>query len=92
MGQVRAHVFIEGSVQGVFFRARARDQALRLGLKGWVKNTPDGRVEAVFEGEKAQVERMVDWCHLGPPSARVAGVRVSREEPGEEFSTFSVKY
>jgi acylphosphatase len=61
----RAHVYIRGKVQGVFFRASTKDQASMLGLKGWVKNCLDGDVEAVFEGEKAAVDNIVNWCKKG---------------------------
>ena len=77
MTAVRAHVFISGYVQGVNFRVYTRQQARLLGLWGWVRNMPDGRVEAVFEGERALVDRMLEWCHRGPPSASVEGVETA---------------
>ncbi|MHA1506503.1 MAG: acylphosphatase [Candidatus Asgardarchaeia archaeon] len=89
---VRAHVFISGIVQGVFFRATMREMALKLGVKGWVRNLPDGRVEAVIEGEKEKVEKMIEWCHHGPPSARVEKVEVKWEEFKGEFDTFRIKF
>ena len=88
----RAHVFIEGRVQGVFFRAHTKEKAEELGLKGWVRNLPDGRVEAVFEGEKSKIEKMIEWCHIGPSLARVEKVEVKWEEPKDEFKDFSMKY
>ncbi len=69
--KARVHVVIEGRVQGVFFRASTRDEARARGLGGWVRNLPDGRVEAVFEGDKAVVENMLAWCRQGPPYAYV---------------------
>lgn len=69
--RVRVHVLIEGRVQGVFFRASTRDEARARGLSGWVRNLADGRVEAVFEGDKAVVENMLAWCRKGPPYAYV---------------------
>ncbi len=69
--KVRVHVLIEGRVQGVFFRASTRDEARARGLAGWVRNLADGRVEAVFEGDKAVVENMLAWCRKGPPYAYV---------------------
>lgn len=90
--KARAHVFVEGRVQGVFFRANTAERAEALGLTGWVKNTRDGRVEAVFEGQKADVERMVQWCYKGPPGAVVTNVEVAWEEPEGGFRDFSVKY
>ena len=81
----RAKVIVQGSVQGVFFRAETRDRARSLGLAGWVRNVPDGTVEAVFEGVDERVESMVDWCRRGPGGARVEEVEVAWTEPeGEE--------
>ena len=81
MAAVRAHVYVSGLVQGVSFRWYAIQQARRRGVAGWVRNLPDGRVEAVFEGADADVKALVDWCREGPPSARVSGVEVVSEEP-----------
>ena len=92
MVNVRAHVFISGKVQGVFFRAHTRDEALKRDLKGWVRNLPDGRVEAVFEGEEENVKSMIEWCRQGPPLARVKNVEVKWEEYRGEFDTFSIVY
>jgi acylphosphatase len=78
---VRAHVFVSGLVQGVSFRWYAIQNARRLGVAGWVRNLPDGRVEAVYEGPGQPVDEMVAWSHQGPPSARVNDVEVSWEEP-----------
>jgi len=81
----RAKVVVHGSVQGVFFRAETRDRARSLGLAGWVRNAPDGTVEAVLEGDDEQVESMVEWCRRGPDGARVEEVEVAWSEPqGEE--------
>jgi acylphosphatase len=79
--RARAHVFVSGRVQGVFYRANTRDTARDLGVDGWVRNLDDGRVEAIFEGPQEYVEEMVDWCHDGSPSARVEDVDVEYEEP-----------
>lgn len=76
-----AHVFVSGHVQGVFFRESARQEAERLGVSGWVRNLPDGRVEAVFEGDADAVKRMAEWCAKGPPAARVDNVSVGYERP-----------
>ncbi len=92
MEKVRARVIIEGRVQGVFFRYHTQEMAYRLGIKGWVKNRRDGRVEAVFEGEKDLVNQMIQWCYHGPPEARVSGVRVNWEEYRGEFQDFSITY
>jgi acylphosphatase len=82
----RAHVFISGRVQGVWFRASTKDRADELSLRGWVRNLPDGRVEAVFEGDDRAVEEMVEWCRHGPPMARVDGIEISYEKPQGETS------
>ena len=82
---------IYGKVQGVWFRAHTKDMADKLGIKGWVRNVPDGSVEAVFEGDDESVEKIIEWCHRGPPLARVEGVEVEYEEPrGEE--KFEIRY
>lgn len=83
---------VEGRVQGVFFRAHTQEMAHLLHLKGWVKNRRDGRVEALFEGEKAEVDQMIQWCHRGPAEARVANVQVIWEDYTGEFDDFSVTY
>ena len=92
MGEVsRARVVVGGRVQGVFFRARTRDKAASLSLAGWVRNVPDGTVEAVFEGPRAQVEHAIAWCGHGPPHAAVDSMDVTWEEPAGEPG-FSVRY
>jgi len=80
----RAHVFISGRVQGGWFRASTRDKAEELSLSGWVRNLPDGRVEAVFEGDDKAVDEMVEWCHYGPSLARIDTVNIEYEEPQGE--------
>lgn len=79
--RTRAHVFVSGTVQGVYYRATTRDTARENGLDGWVRNLDDGRVEAVFEGPEDAVEELVDWCHTGSPAAEVRDVEVEFEEP-----------
>ncbi len=90
--KARAHVYVSGHVTGVFFRAHTQELAQRLGVSGWVRNLRDGRVEAVFEGEREQVEEMVKFCRTGPPGAHVADVEVKLEGYKGEFSGFKVKY
>jgi acylphosphatase len=87
----RAHVMVTGRVQGVFFRASTSDVAQGLGLRGWVRNLPQGGVEAVFEGERKKVEEALAWCRTGPPGARVAHCDVIWEEPRGEGS-FTIRY
>ena len=83
-GRRMAHAVITGRVQGVFYRASCRDEAAARGLAGWVRNNPDGSVEAVFEGPEAVVREMLDWCRRGPPSAAVEKVAVTWESAGGE--------
>ena len=90
--KTRVHVIISGRVQGVWFRASTKDTAIQLGLKGWVKNTSDGKVEAVFEGEERKVNEMISWCHVGPSLAKVTDVKIKTEESTEEFEEFNVIY
>lgn len=82
--RTRAHVYVSGKVQGVYFRATTRDTAREHGVDGWVRNLEDGRVEAVFEGPESDVESMVEFCHEGSSAARVDDVEVSEEEPRGE--------
>lgn len=88
--KVRAHVFFSGRVQGVFFRAHTRDCAQSLGLTGWVKNSPDGRVEAVFEGEEATVEDAINWCSTKQPFADVTSKEVQMSKTLDEFESFTI--
>lgn len=92
MEKARARVIIEGRVQGVFFRYHTQDVAFKLGVKGWVKNRRDGRVEALFEGEKERVDQIIQWCHRGPYEARVTKVHLDWEEYIGEFEDFSINY
>jgi acylphosphatase len=86
----RAHIRVSGQVQGVFFRDSTRQKAEELGLSGWVKNLPDGRVEAVFEGPSERVREMVRWCEVGPQHASVENVDSDFEDPGEDLQGFEV--
>lgn len=100
---VQAHVWVSGRVQGVFFRASTREEAMRRGVVGWVRNLPDGRVEAVFRGRREAVDACLAWCREGPPGARVDRLEVKWESPGQAagqaraqaagqaLSTFSVR-
>jgi acylphosphatase len=81
MNKVRAHLFISGIVQGVFFRHYTFETAHKLGLTGWVRNLPNCQVETVFEGPKDKVYEMIKWCHHGPPSAKVTSVNIQWETP-----------
>ena len=88
--RTRAHVFVSGNVQGVFYRANTRDTAREAGVDGWVKNLEDGRVEAVFEGPEDAVESLVEWCHEVSPRARVDDVSVEYEDP-EGVERFAIR-
>jgi acylphosphatase len=86
-----AHVFVEGEVQGVGYRANAWSVAKRLGVAGWVRNLADGRVEAIIEGEKEDVEKMIGWCNRGPPGAYVKRVKAEWVPYMAEFKTFEIR-
>lgn len=87
---VRKHVLISGRVQGVYFRQYTWERAQALGVTGWVRNRRDGRVEAVFEGEKEAVEKMIAWCWQGSPAAHVENVKVIDEDYKGEFRDFQI--
>ncbi len=89
---LRAHAVIHGRVQGVFFRAGTRDEAVRIGVAGWVRNLPDGSVEALFEGETLKVEEILGWSHKGPSGARVSSVDIEFEPYKGEFKRFEIRY
>jgi acylphosphatase len=84
-------VYVSGMVQGVFFRYETRERARGRGLAGWVRNLPDGRVEAVFEGPPNDVEAMVEWCRSGPRGASVTHVESIGEDP-EGLEGFDVRH
>jgi acylphosphatase len=86
----RAHLRIHGTVQGVSFRAYARDQARKLQLKGWVRNLPDGDVEALAEGGPDAVDAFVRWCHQGSPEAAVESVKLVDPPASGELATFEI--
>ncbi len=90
--KVRIHAFVSGRVQGVFFRATTKEMADKLGLKGWVRNLPDGRVEVVAEGSKEAIRTLIEFLKRGPPLAKVENIEI-REEPYKgEFETFEIIY
>ncbi len=88
----RVHVWISGLVQGVFFRYHTRKLAKKLGVRGWVRNLPDGRVEAVMEGEEEALKKMLEFCREGPPGAEVERVEIKWERPKGEFDDFEIQY
>ncbi len=89
--KVRAHIVIGGRVQGVFFRLETRDEANRRKVTGWVRNISGGRVEAIFEGKKEDVEKLIEFCKKGPPGAKVAEVYVQMKEYTGEFQNFKIR-
>ena len=91
MKKIRAHVVISGRVQGVYFRQSAFQKAVELGLKGWVRNLSNKKVEAIFEGEENLVEKMIEWCKEGPSLARVTHVEIDKQPCLDSFNDFSIK-
>ena len=91
-GKKRVHVIVEGRVQGVFYRAFTRDAALNLGLSGWVRNRPNGSVEAIVEGQETAVEKMLQWFYQGSPNSIVEKVHVTEEPPAGDSSNFEIDY
>jgi acylphosphatase len=90
MAQKRLSLLIYGRVQGVFFRASARREARQLGLTGWVKNRPDGRVEALLEGDEERVKEFLAWAHHGPSTARVEHIETRWRSYTGEFADFRI--
>ena len=90
--QVRAHAIISGRVQGVFFRVETQRAAERFGVFGWVRNRPDGTVEAVFEGPQQNVDAALDWCRQGPRMSHVDKVDVNWQAYTGEFKSFEITF
>ena len=89
---IRRRLIVRGRVQGVFYRATAREEARRLGLVGWVRNLSDGGVEIIVEGAAAAIEALIDWSRRGPPHARVDSLDIEEEEPLGDGSSFEIRY
>jgi acylphosphatase len=85
-------VIVTGKVQGVFYRASTRDAADRLGIKGYVKNLPNGSVEAVFQGNRPAVTQMIDWCHKGSTAAKVEHVLTEQVKTPSNYRSFEIRY
>lgn len=92
MAKGRVHLVIRGRVQGVFYRASAQEKATELELTGWVRNRADNTVEIVAEGEREDLDALIEWCYVGPPDAYVTGADINWEQYTGEFREFSVKY
>ena len=88
----RVHIFVSGRVQGVYFRQNTKQVASRHRVTGWVRNLPDGRVEAIFEGSEMDVNEVIEWCHVGPQKASVQDVAVKFGKYTGEFADFDVNY
>jgi len=91
MNKTRAHLFISGIVQGVFFRHYTFEQAHQLGLTGWVRNLPSGQVETILEGPKGKVDEMIKWCRHGPDSAKVTNIDIKWETADDSLKGFAIK-
>ncbi len=90
--RVRARLVVSGRVQGVAYRQSTVDEARRLGVAGWVRNLPDGRVEALAEGERRAVEALAAWCRRGPRLARVDDVQLSWEAARDDLTGFDIRW
>jgi len=90
--KIRAHVYVSGRVQGVFFRSETEYEAVKRNVCGWVRNLSNGRVEAVFEGERTVLEELVEFCRRGPRGSRVSEVEIHWEEYTGEFKSFRIRY
>ena len=88
---VRAHLLISGIVQGVGYRWSCRRAAQGIGVVGWVRNLPDGRVEAVAQGSRGQVDQLIAWCYRGPEEARVTDIAVTYEEAAADLTGFGIR-
>lgn len=89
---VRVHVIVHGKVQGVCYRIETQRTAKRIGVTGWVKNREDGTVEAIFEGEKEQVNQAIEWCRNGPALSVVSNLEIEWESFVGEFGDFEITY
>ena len=86
------HVRVEGRVQGVWFRATTQEEAQRLGVSGWVRNTKDGDVEIFMQGQDQEVDQLLEWCHHGPPGARVMDLHAEPDQIDEAVKGFIIRY
>ena len=92
MATKRFHVVIHGKVQGVYFRDYTKAEALKLGVAGWIKNKPDGTVEAVIEGDTDKVDMMIKWLEGGSPGSEVSKIEVREERPYGETGAFNIRF
>ena len=92
MAKERVHLVVHGRVQGVYYRATAQEKAIGLGLAGWVRNRADGAVEVVAEGDRERLDKLIEWCRVGPERAQVGNVDIDWESYTGEFREFAIKY
>ena len=88
---VQVRLIVSGKVQGVFYRASCQDVAVKYGLNGWVGNLSDGKVEVLAQGKKEDIEKLIEWCKKGPPSARVIDVSIEWGNIEETFNGFGIR-
>jgi acylphosphatase len=86
----KAHVFVSGNVQGVFFRSETKYKADKHHVTGWIRNIPDGRVEATFEGEEEDVRKLIEFCRTGPPAARINTVTITWQRYAGDYTSFEI--
>ena len=92
MVQKRVHIFVNGRVQGVFFRQATKVIAIKNNVTGWVRNLDDGRVEILIEGDDKCVDSVSEWCNIGPANSRVDDIQINNEEYSGELENFEVRY
>ncbi|MFH1650434.1 MAG: acylphosphatase [Candidatus Woesearchaeota archaeon] len=92
MVKVRTRIMIKGQVQGMYFRAGIKKRAKELTLRGWVRNNPDGSVEALVEGDDVILDRLIEYCKVGPQGAKVETVEIKKEKFENAFTDFVIKY
>jgi acylphosphatase len=90
--KIKLKVIISGKVQGVFFRVNTKNKAEQFGVNGWVKNTSDGKVEAVFEGDENKIYEMIEWCSKGPSNSKVTKIDIIKKKYKNEYDNFSIIY
>ena len=88
--KTKAHVFVSGNVQGVFFRSETKHKADKHHVTGWIRNIPDGRVEATFEGEEEDVKKLIKFCRTGPPAAKINTVTITWQPYADEYTSFEI--
>jgi len=88
--KIKVYIIILGRVQGVWFRVNTKKKADELNLFGWVKNTDDGKVEAVFEGDEKKISNILEWCSKGPTKAKVSKIEIFKKKYIKKYDNFSI--